>query len=192
MQDPAGADIALMRLQSAAEVRGLREGVLVILRRELCSRTEVEDLCNETFRIVLERLRQQPLEDPEGLAPYLAQTARFLVRGNRRTARRHRTFTGQQDSIDQFADPASDPSALAHSQARAKAVRRLLQEMPSVRDREILVRFYLRDESKDAICGALAIDEEHFRRVVFRARQRFRDLLEKRYRVSDLYCLALA
>ncbi len=191
MREPAAADIATMRLRSPAEVRDLREGVLVILRRELCSRTEVEDLCNETFRVVLERLRQRPLEDPEGLAPYLAQTARFLVRGSRRTARRHRTYTGQQDSIDQFEDPVADPSAVAQSQTRAKAVRRLLLDMPNVRDREILVRLYLRDESKSEICSALAIDEEHFRRVVFRARERFRDLLEKQYRVSDLYCLAL-
>jgi RNA polymerase sigma-70 factor (ECF subfamily) len=181
-----------MRLRSPSEVRDLREGVLVILRRELRDRSEVEDLCNETFRIVLERLRQRPLEDPGGLASYLAQTARFLVRGQRRTARRHRTYTGQQDSIDQFEDPEADPSATAQARAQAKAVRRLLQEMPNVRDRDILVRLYLREESKADICRALAIDEEHFRRVVFRARERFRELLKKRYFVPDLYCPALA
>jgi RNA polymerase sigma-70 factor (ECF subfamily) len=192
MKDPAPADIALTRLQSPANVRELREGVLSLLRRQLTDRTQAEDLCNETFRIVLERLRQQPLEDPEGLAPYLAQTARFLVRGNRRTARRQRTYTGQQDSIDQFEDPSADPTDTVQAEARAKAVRQLLGEMPNVRDREILIRHYLRDQGKEEICAALGIGEDHFRRVVFRARERFRELLEKRYRVSDLYCLALS
>lgn len=192
MKDPAPADIALMRLHSPTELRALREGVLGLLRRQLSDRTQAEDLCNEAFRIVLERLRQQPLEDPEGLAPYLAQTARFLVRGDRRTARRHLTYTGQQESIEQFEDPSADPTDTVQAEARAKAVRQLLSEMPHVRDREILVRHYLRDQDKEEICEAFGIGEDHFRRVVFRARERFRELLEKRYRVSDLYCLALA
>lgn len=181
-----------MRLQSPGELRELRDGVLCLLRRELGDRAQAEDLCNETFRIVLERLRQRPLEDPQGLPSYLAQTARFLARGNRRMARRQRTYTGQQESIDQFEDPATDPAATVQAETRARAVRKLLQEMPNVRDREILVRLYLRDQGKEEICEALAIGDDHFRRVVFRARERFRELLEKRYRVSDLYCLALA
>jgi RNA polymerase sigma-70 factor (ECF subfamily) len=192
MKEAVPADVALMRLRSPAEIRDLRDGVLTILRRELVDHSQAEDLCNETFRIVLERLRQRPLEDPEGLAPYLAQTARFLVRGDRRTARRHRTYTGQQESIDQFEDPAGDPTVVAEAEARAKAVRELLREMPNMRDREILVRVYLRDQGKNEVCVALGIGDDHYRRVVFRARERFRELLKKRYRVSDLYCLALA
>jgi len=191
MKDPAPADVALMRLQSPAEVRDLREGVLSLLRRELHDRHHAEDLCNEAFRIVLERLRQRPLEDPEGLAPYLAQTARFLLRGSRRTARRQKTYTGQQDSIEQFEDATTDPFAAAQADARSKAVRQLLREIPNLRDREVLIRLYLHDQDKDEICAALGIGVEHFRRVVFRARQRFRELLEKRYRVADLYSFAL-
>jgi RNA polymerase sigma-70 factor (ECF subfamily) len=50
----------------------------------------------------------------------------------------------------------------------------------------------LRDEDKEQVCRELGIDEAHFRRVVFRARERFRALLEKRYRVADLYGFAIA
>jgi hypothetical protein len=52
--------------------------------------------------------------------------------------------------------------------------------MPSSRDRELLRRFYLNDESRDRICQDLELTSEHFNRVIFRARNRFRELLERR------------
>ncbi len=188
----AEAVAAAFGLAGSAELERLRDGVLVLLRRELRDKTLADDLCNEAFRIVLERLHQQPLEDPDKLAPYLAQTARFLARTNQRTVRRRRTFTGQQQAIEEFGDPEADPSAATQTEARAKAVRRVLKEIPNVRDREILVRVYLRDEDKEQVCRELGIDESHFRRVVFRARERFRALIEKRYRISDLYGFSIA
>jgi RNA polymerase sigma-70 factor (ECF subfamily) len=73
---------------------------------------------------------------------------------------------------------------------RAKAVRQVLQELPNPRDRALLVRFYLRDEPKADICRDLGLTEEHFNRVIFRARERLRALLERRYQnPRDLYCL---
>ena len=47
------------------------------------------------------------------------------------------------------------------------------------RDREILRRFYIDEEDKDSVCRQLGIEPEHFHRVVFRARERFRGLAEK-------------
>jgi hypothetical protein len=44
----------------------------------------------------------------------------------------------------------------------------------------VLVRFYLDDEDKEKICSELRLSEEHFNRVIFRARNRFRELLERR------------
>lgn len=188
----AEPDAVSRSLSSPAELQKLRDGVLLVLRHDLRDKALADDLCNETFRIVLERLRRKPLEDPDKLAPFLAQTARFLVRNTHRAAIRRRTFTGQQQAIDEYGDPEADPSAKSQADARAHAVQKVLREIPTVRDREILVRVYLRDEDKEQVCRELGIDEAHFRRVVFRARERFRALLEKRYRVADLYGFAIA
>jgi RNA polymerase sigma-70 factor (ECF subfamily) len=59
------------------------------------------------------------------------------------------------------------------------------------RDREILVRVYLHDQDKDRVCRELGISEEHYKRVLHRARARFAELLQRRYRPSDLFCIAL-
>jgi len=58
-------------------------------------------------------------------------------------------------------------------------LRDVLAGMPVARDREILRRFYLEEEDKDSVCRALAIDPGHFHRVMFRARERFRLLVEQ-------------
>jgi RNA polymerase sigma-70 factor, ECF subfamily len=63
--------------------------------------------------------------------------------------------------------------------------------MPVARDREILVRFYLDDEERETICRELGLSEEHFNRVIFRARNRFRELLEHRgFWKADLFAIA--
>ncbi len=46
------------------------------------------------------------------------------------------------------------------------------------RDRQILYRFYIAEEDKERICADLDLSSLHFNRVLFRARQRFKDLLE--------------
>ena len=56
-------------------------------------------------------------------------------------------------------------------------VRELLQELKMPRDREILLRFYVQEADKEEICSELDVSPEHFNRVLFRAKNRFRKLL---------------
>jgi hypothetical protein len=52
------------------------------------------------------------------------------------------------------------------------------------------VRYYLRDEDKKDICRELGLTEPSFNVVLFRARSRFLELLEKRgLSGEDLFCL---
>jgi RNA polymerase sigma-70 factor (ECF subfamily) len=62
---------------------------------------------------------------------------------------------------------------------RAALVRRVLAEMPSERDRQILFRFYLAEDDKESICLDLGLTSLHFNRVLFRARERYRELYEE-------------
>lgn len=182
---------ATLGLPTAEEYGQLRERVLAFLRHELRDHALADDLCHETFRIVLERLARQPLEDPARLDAYLVQTARYLVIDHRKRAARQRTMTGQQAAIEGLADPEDDAAAAQLLESRVVAVRQLLQEMRLPRDREILVRVYLHDQDKETVCRELGIGEEHYKRVLHRARGRFADLLQRRYRPSDLFCIAL-
>jgi RNA polymerase sigma-70 factor (ECF subfamily) len=188
-QDPQPAATPL-DLASASSLAGLRDGVLHLLRSELRDFVLADDLCNETFRIVLERLRLQPLDDPGRISSYLAQTARNLAIAYRRKEKRQHTVTGHEATLEALGVADLDPAVIVQSQSRAAAVRRVLEEIPQVRDREILVRVYLYDQDKEQVCRELGIGADHYKRVVHRARERFRTLIEQRHARSDLYSLA--
>lgn len=192
MDFASSASASAPEFASDVTLQQLRSGVLFLLRRKVREPALAEDLCNEAFRIVLERLRRQPLEDPTRIAAFLAQTVRNLVTADRRKAARQRTVTGEQAVIDDFPDAESDPAATLQSQIRARAVRQVLREMPAVRDRQLLVRHYLHDEDMADIRRDLGLTQEHCNKVIFRARERFKSLLVKRFPQSDLLCLALA
>lgn len=167
-----------------ALVRQFSRGITYLLRRQGLAAEVVEDLHQETFRAVLERLRRRALDDPEALGGYISGTARNLALSER--ARRRRWSEGPNGETEVAADPAPSPLASVLAAEDVELVRRLLEELPTERDREILERFYVAEEDKDRICADLGLDGLHFNRVLFRARQRFRELLdgfEKRQRL---------
>ncbi len=142
-----------------------------MLRRRLA-----EDLHQEAFRIVLERLRRQGLDEPAGLAGFLHGTARNLVIAERRKTARRRT-DADPEGLEGVVHPAPGQLSSVLLEEEAKIVRRLIGELPADRDRQLLLRFYVAEEEKESICADLGLDSLHFNRVLFRARHRFKELL---------------
>ena len=54
----------------------------------------------------------------------------------------------------------------------------LLNDLKNARDREILFRSFVLDHDKIEICEALELSKENFDRVIYRAKRRFRQILE--------------
>ena len=51
--------------------------VLYILKKRVQDENQARDLCQETFRITLERLRSEPLSEPDKLPAFLHSVASF-------------------------------------------------------------------------------------------------------------------
>ena len=171
----------IQRGDTAAETRLVERysrGLLYMLRRTAGDPALADDLHQETFRVVLERLRERGLEEPERLAGFLHRTAKNLFIGGYRKVIRRKT-EGEIDGLDAVPDPAADPLHEAVREEEAALVRRLIGELETDRDRQILYRFYIAEEEKERICADLELSSLHFNRVLFRARQRFRELLER-------------
>jgi RNA polymerase sigma-70 factor (ECF subfamily) len=155
-------------------------GIRYLLRRLGAGPELAEDLHQETFRLVLERLRRRGLAEPAGLVGFLRGVARNLAMAERRKAFRRRT-----DGLDPLDLAAAEDPAPSQLQAviwneQAGLVRRLIGELATDRDRQILLRFYVGEEDKARICADLGLDSMAFNRVLFRARQRFKQLAERR------------
>jgi RNA polymerase sigma-70 factor (ECF subfamily) len=160
-------------------------GLLFLLRQRTRDPELAQDLRQETFRIALEKLRKDGLDDPTKLAAYLRGIAVNLVSGDWRKRARQNT-NADTEVVERTADTAS---SVADGVTRAETsglVRRLIGELGVDRDREMLMRFYIREEDKESICTELAITPLHFNRVLFRAKQRFRELLLREERKGKI------
>jgi len=166
--------------QAEAELsRRFSQGIIQIVVKLTGNYAVAQELCQETLIITLTRLRTQPLEDPEKLPAFVAQIARNLVMSERRKSRRRRTDT-DSEAIEQASDDSPGQVEDAQRDSAASAIRIVLSEMRSTRDRLLLVRYYLQDEDKRVICEELGLSEPSFNVVLFRARARFLELLQKR------------
>jgi RNA polymerase sigma-70 factor (ECF subfamily) len=189
----SGADFAglAQRIQEgdpAAEselVTCFSRGLLLMLRRLVQNPALADDLHQETFALVLAKVRRGEVREPERLAGFIRGTARNLFIADRRKEARYRSLDdgweeGEGASPEAtLADRGPAPLDRVLAQEEARQVRRLLDELRFDRDRQLLLRFYLSDDAKEEICADLEIEPERFNKVLFHARERLRELWER-------------
>lgn len=161
-----------------ALVERFSRGLRAYIRRLGAPPDLADDLHQETFRVALERLRGEGLEDPEAMAGFLRGTARHLLLGDRRKSARRKTEPDEQ-AIAVTPDRRGGQLRQVLDDEASRLVRQLLAGLEPPRDREILYRFYLAEERKETICADLQLSSLHFNRVLHRARQRFKQLVER-------------
>jgi RNA polymerase sigma-70 factor (ECF subfamily) len=151
-----------------------------LLRRLTRDEAAAEDLYQETFRLVIEKVRRGELREPERLPGFVSSMARNLFLGSARLGGRRQKHHGDSEATETAPDPAPGQLARLLAQERAATVRHVLAELKNDRDRALLSRFYIAGEDKEDICRDLGLSDLHFNRVLFRARQRYRELFERR------------
>jgi len=163
---------------SAAEeevVRRYNQGVAIIIDQIVRSRSVTEDVSQDTFKIVLTKVRRGDLREPERLSGFVCSVARNAALDYIRRTRHLRN----QEAIgnaEQIPDPASNQLDEVLRQEKAAVVRQLINELKKERDRDLLLRYYIAEEDKDKICGDLGLTRAQFNSVIFRATARFRGL----------------
>src|SRR5216110_1120343 len=161
----------------------LRPGVLAVLRFGAFHRwVDAEDLTQETLQIVVERVRARTIDDPRKVFAFAAATARNLALNAARKMLRQQTVV-DSDLVDELAQNLEmEQGELSEQDDRhlAEAVAALLEELPTERDRQLLMRFYLDGTDKQQLCQELGLSPKHFDRVLMRARTRLRTIIERR------------
>lgn len=179
-ETPEGLVSAISKGNSQAESVLLEKyyrKVLFILRKRTGNEEHARDLCQETFRVILERLRKCPLDEPEKLPSYILSTAINLHIGEIRKAERRKTYADSEYLDAVACEDIGHFDELARERAK-QAVRSLLGELDNDRDRRILYRYYIDEMDKEDVCRELDLSHRHFDKVISRARKRFKDLLD--------------
>ena len=151
-----------------------------------------EDLLQDAIVTALRKLRTGEIEHRRQLDGYVYRVALNHFRNYRR---KDKSSVSDSESAASLEDAAAEirPTLTIQTEQWAGVVRRLLRELSSPRDREVLVRFYLKEEERGSLCRSLGLTDMQFNRVIFRARERFRELLEnKGFGKSDLLSLAFS
>jgi RNA polymerase sigma-70 factor, ECF subfamily len=164
-------------LQNHFYLRYRRPLLQVFLHRRI-ARDVAEDLLQRTFLQAIKKIRTEGLDDPSNLGGYLYRTACKLAASYWRgeLARRHDSNRELLTSIRD--ESLSLEERLDHEQL-ASCVRELISQLPVPRDREVLERFYLREESRASIRESLQLTDMQFNQVLWRARQRFGEILRR-------------
>ena len=147
------------------------------------------DLCQDTFVVALRRLRAGELRNPRSLRAFVLRTA---VNISVQHFRRERRYVQRDGGTIAVAVPFRDHKASRIDEQTARwELDRILGQLAVPRDREILRRFYLDEEEKAQICSYLNLSSAHFDRVLYRARQRLRVLIQTRKGLRSELCSGL-
>jgi RNA polymerase sigma-70 factor (ECF subfamily) len=161
----------------AEMVERYSRGLRYLLRRKTRDVELAEDFLQETWAIALVKIRGNGLDNPGRLAGYLCGIANNLALGEIRRVSRQRTSVNSE-IVELIPDESSNPFRHVSRAEVCKLVHGFLDDLKKDRDREILKRFYVREEDKESICRRLDVDGVHFNRVLYRARQRLKVAIE--------------
>jgi RNA polymerase sigma-70 factor (ECF subfamily) len=182
-----GVDRAVIEDLIARQYAGLR----LLIQRRTGDADVAADILNQAACTTWEKWQAGHVQRPEQIGGYIFQVAMNLLRNHRRSVPERPDRRVDPEVLGQL--PAESASGDRWLEKKiASRVKSLLHQLPAARDREILVRFYLQEEEKEAICRDLSLDAAQFDKVLHRARARLRDLLESHGLMkSDFFMLCL-
>ena len=143
-----------------------------------------DDLLQDAVVTALQKVRDGEIQGREQLDGYVYRIALNHLRNHRRKDKSR--VSDRDDALESLQSGAKGATEYIESAQWARVIKDMLREITPLRDRELLARFYLREESKELLCQQFGLSDLHFNRVIFRARERFREILTRRgWRKSD-------
>lgn len=156
-------------------INHFEKGIRFLLSR-LCNNQQVEeDLFQDTFMIVFQKIHNNKILEPTRISYFILQTARNLFMNEKRK-KKHVFLEPQQ--IEKARSDLSGEEHLETARSK-KLIRDVIQILEPQRDRDVIYQYYILEHTKEQICDNLQISDELFRRVLHRARLRFGKLWKK-------------
>lgn len=142
---------------------------------------ELDDKVHDVFLIVVEAIQRGEVREPERLMGYVRTVVRRQVAAHigEVVQSRRGEWSAEGPAVrDQHTTPEQD----VMESEEAQLMHRILGGM-SARDREILERFYLEEQSQEMICAEMGLSDTQFRLLKCRAKQRFGEMGRRRLEI---------
>ena len=167
------------------EGAGMEELYLIFargIRYYLCRQLgpqELDDKVHDAFLIVVQAIQRGDLREPDRLMGFV----RTIVRRQVAAYIDHVVHT-RKEELDielgsRIADHRCNPEQTVAMRQKADLMQGILRRL-SERDREILTRFYLDEQTEEQICKEMNLSETQFRLLKSRAKSRFGEMGKKK------------
>jgi RNA polymerase sigma-70 factor (ECF subfamily) len=153
--------------------------LLFVVRRKFAQSNNHEDIVQDTFMLVIKKLQQGSINNPNAISAYLRSTAINIGFEYLRKDKKFFSAT-DQEYLEVIEDCKQDILSTLIWQDKVHYVKQVMDGLTVQRDKDILIKFYFNDENKKSICAQLVLSSEHFDRVLYRAKQRLKQLIEKK------------
>lgn len=153
-------------------------GIRFFLYRRLGPQ-ELEDKIHDVFLIVVQAIRKGDLREPERLMGFVRTIVRRQVAAHIDHVVHSRREEMSLEPGTILPDHGSTPEETAIGEERTQLMQRVLKGLSS-RDREILTRFYLQEQTQDQICSEMKLTDTQFRLLKSRAKARFGEMGRRR------------
>jgi RNA polymerase sigma-70 factor (ECF subfamily) len=160
-------------------------GIRYYLCRQLGPQ-ELEDKVHDTFLIVVNAIRRGDLREPERLMGFVRTVVRRQLAAYIEQAVYNRREQTDLENGVAVADRKENPEQQAMIHQKSELIKSVLGCL-SQRDRDILVRFYLSEQTQEQICREMSLTETQFRLLKSRAKAKFGDMGRKKLASSGIF-----
>jgi RNA polymerase sigma factor (sigma-70 family) len=140
---------------------------------------DLDDKVHDLFLIIIQSIQKGDLREPERLMGYVRTIVRRQVAAhidNVVQARRNQTDMEYGLALSDF---RPNPERRVINEQNMALAMRILNSLHK-REREVLMRFYLKEQTADQICHEMDLTETQFRLIKSRAKARFGELGKRR------------
>jgi RNA polymerase sigma-70 factor (ECF subfamily) len=183
-QIKAGEDAGMEQLYKL-----FSRGIRYYLCRQLGPQ-ELEDKVHDTFLIVVNAIKRGDLREPERLMGFVRTVVRRQVAAYIEQAVHNRREQADLETGIAVADRKQNPEQEAILRQKTELMKSALESL-SQRDRDILVRFYLKEQPQEQICREMSLTETQFRLLKSRAKAKFGEIGRKKLASSGIFSVLL-
>ncbi len=146
---------------------------------------DLDDKVHDLFLIITQSIQKGDLREPERLMGYVRTIVRRQVAGHIDTVVQARRNQTDMEYGMALSDTRPSPERRIIHQQNMDLAMRILNSL-HVREREVLIRFYLREQTPEEICRDLELTETQFRLIKSRAKARFGELGKRRLALRNV------
>jgi RNA polymerase sigma factor (sigma-70 family) len=151
------------------------KGIRYFLLRNL-GPDDLDDKVHDCFVIVTQAIRNGDLREPERLMGYVRTVVKRQIAASIDVAvQQRRNRVDFEDSLFTLSDWRENPERNVIAMQRAEIARKVLNGV-SRRDRDILNRFYVLEQTQEQICAEMGLSYNQFRLLKSRAKARFGEM----------------